>query len=175
MAANAQPIGVIARLPRKEADRHLLEPQDRAGLDPDDPRPQPDRDRLRRKRPAAVLGALPELRHAAGAGLGPGALGERRRRAPGGDRTLPLRRLRRRLVGRAALGIDDGVVQARPRCPRRAVRHHHHLPSATGSKCHRDVNGQDIIIADRDLLPGDTDVPPGNGNVARIPRHPGRP
>ena len=67
---------------------------------------EPDRDRLRRERPAAVLGAVPELRHASGAGLGPGALGQRRRRASAGDGALPLRRLRRRLVGRAALGRD---------------------------------------------------------------------
>ena len=44
---------------------------------------EPDRDRLRRERPAAVLGAVPELRRAAGAGLGPGALGERRRASTG--------------------------------------------------------------------------------------------
>ena len=79
---------------------------------------QPDRDRLRRERPAAVLGAVPELRRAAGAGLGPGPLGQRRRRHAGRasarDGALPLRRLRRRLVGRAALGRDPPRRVASP-------------------------------------------------------------
>jgi phage terminase large subunit GpA-like protein len=43
---------------------------------------------------------------ASGAGLGAGALGQRRRRAPAGDGALPLHRLRRGLVGCAALGRD---------------------------------------------------------------------
>ena len=87
---------------------------------------EPDRDRLRRERPAAVLGAVPGLRRAAGAGLEPGALGQRRRRrASARDRALPLRRLRRRLVGRPALGRDP---------PRRvagasAVQRHRRIPS----------------------------------------------
>ena len=53
---------------------------------------EPDRDRLCRERPAAVLGAVPELRRASGARLGPGSLGERRRGAPAGDGALSLRR-----------------------------------------------------------------------------------
>ena len=81
---------------------------------------EPDRDRLCRERPAAVLGAVPELRRAAGAGLGPGALGERRRRscrwrASARNGALPLRRLRRGLVRRAALGSDPPRRMASPR------------------------------------------------------------
>ena len=75
-----------------------------------------------RERPAAVLGAVPGLRRAAGAGLGPGALGERRRRAPAGDGALPLRRLRRRLVGRAALGARSARASGGPRAPFRGDR-----------------------------------------------------
>ena len=96
--------------PREEAHGHLLEPQDRAGLDADDPRREPDRDRLCRERPAAVLGAVPELRRPSGAGLEPGPLGQRRRRAPAGDGPLPLRRLRRGLVGRAALELRSAAA-----------------------------------------------------------------
>ena len=48
----------------------------------------------------------PSCGSASGAGLGPGPLGQRRRRASAGDGPLPLRRLRRGLVGRAALGCD---------------------------------------------------------------------
>ena len=46
---------------------------------------EPDRDRLRRERPAAVLGAVPGLRRAAGAGLGPGPLGQRAGGHAGGE------------------------------------------------------------------------------------------
>jgi hypothetical protein len=92
--------------PREEAHRHLLEPQDRAGVDADDPRRQPDRDRLRRERPAAVLGAVPGLRHPSDADMGSGPLGEPGRRTQDGDGALPLRRLRCRVVGRDALGRD---------------------------------------------------------------------
>ena len=110
--------------PREETHGHLLEPQDRAGLDPDDPGREPDRDRLCRERPAPVLGAVPGLRRASGSGLGSGALGERRRRAQAGDGEVSLRRLRRALVGRAALERDPprrvagpGAVQGHRRVP----------------------------------------------------------
>ena len=109
---------------------------------------EPDRDRLRRERPAAVLGAVPELRRAPGAGLEPGPLGQRRRRAPAGDGALPLRRLRRRLVGRPALGRDPPRRVAGPG----AVQGHRRLPS------------------ERDLLV----LGPARGDGARLPLGAGR-
>ena len=90
----------------------------------------------------------PSLRRASGAGLEPGALGQRRRRAPARDGALPLRRLRRGLVGRAALGRDP---------PRRmagagAVPRHRRLPP------------------ERDLLV----LGPARGDGARLPLGAGR-
>ena len=99
--------------PREEAHGHLLEPQDRAGLDPDDPRPEPDRDRLRRERPAAVLGAVPELRRASRcwsgarcAGRAPAAsIGRRPRATTASPATRPGRT---RCAGPRSAGANGG-------------------------------------------------------------------
>jgi hypothetical protein len=61
------------------------------GLDPDDPRAQPHRARVRGQRPAPLLRGLPALRGVAVAEVRAAALGE----GPAGDRGLCLRGLRR--------------------------------------------------------------------------------
>lgn len=68
--------------PRQEADGHVLEPEDRPRLDADHPGRKPDRDGLRRKRPAPLLRALPRLRRVPDAGLGAGPPGPAYQRRP---------------------------------------------------------------------------------------------
>ena len=99
--------------PREEAHGHLLEPQDRAGLDPDDPRPEPDRDRLRSRATSGSTGcrarAAARIRCWSGArcaGRAPAASTGPRRRATTASPATPPGRTR--CAGPRSAGANGG-------------------------------------------------------------------